>query len=345
MNNEIYDEIKRRWDGISKPIDGLGDFEDIVCKIGAVQETITPDITRKALIVMCADNGIVAEGVSQCGSEVTLQVAKALGRGSSTANTMALEAGIKVIPVDIGIDSDESLPGVLDHKIRRGSDNFLLKRALTEDEVQAAIDAGKALVDELAQKGYNLIVTGEMGIGNTTTATALLCLMTGIGPAIVTGRGAGLDDVGLFNKIEVIEKAVKLYVRDDTEDKAVLALDYLSAIGGLDIAGICGVYLGCMQHEIPVVIDGFISGVAALYADAISPGCRDYMLPSHSGRETGLIRALDELSLKPLIDGNMALGEGTGAIMACKLFDSAINLYLNGARFEYNGIKEYERFK
>ena len=194
MNNEIYDEIKRRWDGISKPIDGLGDFEDIVCKIGAVQETITPDITRKALIVMCADNGIVAEGVSQCGSEVTLQVAKALGRGSSTANTMALEAGIKVIPVDIGIDSDESLPGVLDHKIRRGSDNFLFKRALTEDEVQAAIDAGKALVDELAQKGYNLIVTGEMGIGNTTTATALLCLMTGIGPAIVTGRGAGLDD-------------------------------------------------------------------------------------------------------------------------------------------------------
>ncbi|MBR5360211.1 MAG: nicotinate-nucleotide--dimethylbenzimidazole phosphoribosyltransferase, partial [Lachnospiraceae bacterium] len=314
-------------------------------RLGAIQGTVTPDISRKALIVMCADNGIVSEGVSQCESEVTLQVAKALGRGSSTANTMAVEAGIKVIPVDIGIDSDETPAGVLDHKIRRGSDNFLKGRALTEEEVKAAIDTGIGLVEDLAQKGYALIITGEMGIGNTTTATALLCLMTGIGPAIVTGRGAGLDDVRLFKKIDVIEEAVKLYVREDTEDKALLAYDYLSAVGGLDIAGLCGVYIGGQKFGIPVVIDGFISGVAALYADAISPGCRDFMLPSHSGRETGLIRALDELSLKPLIDGNMALGEGTGAIMACKLFDSAINLYLNGARFEYNGIKEYERFK
>ena len=345
MNEQIYEEIKRRWDMISKPIDGLGDFEDVVCRLGAIQGTVTPDISRKALIVMCADNGIVSEGVSQCESEVTLQVAKALGRGSSTANTMAVEAGIKVIPVDIGIDSDETPAGVLDHKIRRGSDNFLKGRALTEEEVKAAIDTGIGLVEDLAQKGYALIITGEMGIGNTTTATALLCLMTGIGPAIVTGRGAGLDDVRLFKKIDVIEEAVKLYVREDTEDKALLAYDYLSAVGGLDIAGLCGVYIGGQKFGIPVVIDGFISGVAALYADAISPGCRDFMLPSHSGRETGLIRALDELSLKPLIDGNMALGEGTGAIMACKLFDSAINLYLNGARFEYNGIKEYERFK
>lgn len=344
MDEMIYKEIKRRWDKIAKPIDGLGDFEEIICKIGAIQGTIKPHMDNKVLIIMCADNGIVKEGVSQCGPEVTLKVARALGNGSSTANVMALEAGIKCIPVDIGIDHEGEIPGVTDRKIRRGSSDFLTERALKEDEVRDAIDAGIELASGLASGDCDLIVTGEMGIGNTTTATALLCLMTGADPKLITGRGAGLDDASLIRKTEVISRACELYARTDANDKAELAYDYLGAVGGLDIAGMCGLYIGGHKYGIPVVMDGLISAVAGLMADAISPGCRDCMIPSHSGREKGLMTVLKELGLKPLIGGNMALGEGTGAIMVCRLLDSALNLYRNGTGFEDNGIEEYERF-
>ncbi|MCR4755184.1 MAG: nicotinate-nucleotide--dimethylbenzimidazole phosphoribosyltransferase [Lachnospiraceae bacterium] len=344
MDTKIYEEIKRRWDSLAKPIDGLGDFEDVICKIGAIQGTVNPDISRKALIIMCADNGIVSEGVSQCGKEVTMQVAKALGCGRSTANVMAKEAGIDCVPIDIGIDSKEEIPGVINRKVRRGSNNFLHSKALKIEEVDKAINVGIDTVKDLAHKGYQLILTGEMGIGNTTTSTALLCLMTGLDPASITGRGAGLDDAGLDRKIEVIRKACLLYKKTKTDDISGITYNYLSSLGGLDIAGLCGVFLGGERYGIPIVIDGFISAVAAYVADTISPGCRDYMIPSHSGREKGLIRVLDKLSLKPLMAGDMALGEGTGGIMTCKLIDSAMSLYNNGMRFDDNGIKEYERF-
>ncbi len=344
MDTKIYEEIKRRWDSLAKPIDGLGDFEDVICKIGAIQETVNPDISRKALIIMCADNGIVSEGVSQCGSEVTLQVAEALGLGRSTANVMAIEAGVDCFCIDIGIDSEKELCGVINRKVRRGSNNFLQAKALTKEEVDKAINVGIDMVSDLVNKGYQLILTGEMGIGNTTTSTALLCLMTDEEPTEVTGRGAGLDDAGFDKKIKVIDKACKLYKMSGREDTKELAYDYLTAIGGLDIAGLVGVFMGGMKYGVPIMIDGFISAVAAYIADTISPGCRDYMIPSHSGREKGLIRVLDKLSLKPLMAGDMALGEGTGGIMTCKLIDSAMSLYNNGMRFDDNGIKEYERF-
>lgn len=345
MNDKVYREIKRRWDKIAKPVDGLGDFEDVICRIGAVQGTENPDISKKALVIMCADNGIVREGVSQCGPEVTLQVARALGCGRSTASIMASEAGMECIPVDIGIDFEGEIPGVIDRKIRKGSADFLYERALEEDEVKRAVDTGISLASDLKDKGYGLIAAGEMGIGNTTTATALLCLITGADPEEMTGRGAGLDDDSLERKTGVIKKACALYKRNDTDDKAELALDHLSAIGGLDIAGLCGLFIGGQRYGLPVVIDGLITAVAALIADTISPGCREYMIPSHGGREKGLTRALDELELKPLILGNMALGEGTGAVMACRLIDSALNLYEKGTGFSDNGIKEYKRFK
>ncbi len=344
MDLSIYKEIKKRWDSIAKPIDGMGDFEDVICKIGALQGTAEPDISKKALVIMCGDNGIVREGVSQCGPEVTLQVARALGAGRSTANVMALEAGIKCFPVDMGIDHEGEIPGVRDLKIRRGSADFLEERALSADEVKRAVETGMELVSELKSEGFKLIATGEMGIGNTTTATALLCLMTGEDPLLYTGRGAGLDDRGLKRKQKVIGKACELYKKSGEKDRKELAFDYLGAVGGLDITGLCGLFLGGEKYGVPMVIDGFISGLAALYADAISPGCREYMIPSHSGREKGLMRVLKELELKPLINGDMALGEGTGAIMVCRLLDSALSLYKNGAVFDDNGIREYERF-
>ena len=342
---EIYEAVKKRWDSIAKPIDGLGDFEDIICKIGSIRKTVRPSVKKKALVVMCADNGIVKEGVSQCGSEVTYRVASALGAGTSTANVMAAEAGVKIIPVDIGIDHDGEITGVRNMKIRRGTRDFLEERALTEEEASLAIDTGKRIVTELAKDGCDIITTGEMGIGNTTTATALLCLITGADPGALTGRGAGLSDEKLKTKISVVKRAVELYSVDSSDITKELALKYLCDIGGLDIAAMCGMYIGGMERGIPVVIDGLISAVAALLADVIYPGCRNIMIPSHSGRETGLRLVLDELGLKPFINGNMALGEGTGAIMMLKLLDSAMYLYDHGAVFEDNGIKEYERYK
>ncbi|MCR4946211.1 MAG: nicotinate-nucleotide--dimethylbenzimidazole phosphoribosyltransferase [Lachnospiraceae bacterium] len=342
---EIYKAVKRRWDSIAKPIDGLGDFEDIICKIGSVRKTDRPSIDRKVLVIMCADNGIVEEGVSQCGFEVTFQVASALGAGTSTANVMAAEAGVTCIPVDIGIDHEGEIPGVRNMKIRRGTRDFLEERALTEEEASLAIDTGKRIVTELAKDGCDIIATGEMGIGNTTTATALLCLIKGSDPGALTGRGAGLSDEKLKTKISVVKRAVELYSVDSSDITKELALKYLCDIGGLDIAAMCGMYMGGMECGIPVVIDGLISAVAALLADIICPGCRKIMIPSHSGRETGLRLVLDELGLKPFINGNMALGEGTGAIMMLKLLDSAMYLYDHGAVFEDNGIKEYERYK
>ena len=342
---EIYEAVKKRWDSIAKPIDGLGDFEDIICKIGSICKTVRPSVKKKALVVMCADNGIVKEGVSQCGSEVTYRVASALGAGTSTANVMAAEAGVKIIPVDIGIDHDGEITGVRNMKIRRGTRDFLEERALTEEEASLAIDTGKRIVTELAKDGCDIIATGEMGIGNTTTATALLCLITGADPGALTGRGAGLSDEKLKSKISVVRRAVELYSADTPDVTKDQVFKYLCDIGGLDIAAMCGMYIGGMECGIPVVIDGLISAVAALLADMICPGCRKVMIPSHSGRETGLRLVLDKLGLKPFLNGNMALGEGTGAIMMFKLLDSALYLYDHGAVFEDNGIKEYERYK
>ena len=351
---KIYDAVKKRWDAISKPIDGLGDFEEVICKIGLIQNTGRPSISKRALVVMCADNGIVEEGVSQCGSEVTYKVACALGKGTSTANIMAEDASVKVIPVDIGIDRDGEIPGVLNKKIRKGTRNFLKEPALTEEEALIAIDTGKNIVKTLKSDGVNIIATGEMGIGNTTTATALICLITGSDPVEVTGRGAGLSDENLEIKRSVVSKAVERYSINEnlnfmsSKTDGVTgnpAFKYLCEIGGLDIAAMCGMFIGAKEEKIPIVIDGLISAVAALIAENICPGCKDYMIASHSGRESGLMRVLQELELKPFINGDMALGEGTGAIMLFKLLDSAMYLYDHGAVFDDNGIKEYERFQ
>ncbi len=344
MNRTVYDRIKRNWDRIAKPLDGLGDFEEVICRIGAIQGEEMPLLDNRALVVMCADNGIVEEGVSQSGSEITYLVARALGAGTSTASIMAMEARVRCIPVDMGIDHDGQIPGVVNKKVGRGSRNFLKDKALTTDEIKEAVDAGEDIVRELKSEGVNIIAAGEMGIGNTTTAATLLSLLSGLDPDAVTGRGAGLDDDRLIKKMNVVRQGVERYKKTDSISLAELAWDYLSDIGGLEIAGMCGLFIGGMKYDTPVIIDGFISAVAAFYADAICPGCREYMIPSHSGRETGLMAVLDMLELRPLIAGDMALGEGTGAIMCIKLLDSALNLYKNGTVFEKNGIEEYKRY-
>ncbi|MDC7294522.1 nicotinate-nucleotide--dimethylbenzimidazole phosphoribosyltransferase [Butyrivibrio sp. DSM 10294] len=343
-DSAIYSHIKSCWDGISKPIDGLGDFEELICRIGAIQRNKDPQTSKRAAIIFCADNGIVEEGVSQSGKDITLSVAKALGSGISSACSLGRYAKTDIVPVDIGIDSDEEIPGVRDMKVSRGTCNFTKEPAMTYEQTLNAIEKGRNLVKELSDSGYGIIATGEMGIGNTTTSAAVLTALLGFTGGNLAGRGAGLSDSGLDRKRQVIGQAIVRYSFDRITDERVRAFEILSTLGGLDIAGLTGAFIGGAQCHIPMVTDGVISNTAALVADILVPGIRDYLIPSHRGREAGNSLALEKLGLTPYINGNMALGEGTGALMLFPLLDMVMDYYLNGAKFADYSIDEYKRF-
>ncbi|WP_026652265.1 nicotinate-nucleotide--dimethylbenzimidazole phosphoribosyltransferase [Butyrivibrio proteoclasticus] len=343
-NTEVYTACKKNFDSIAKPIDGLGDFEDLICRLGAIYENERFAIDKRCAVIMCADNGIIEEGVSQCGKEVTLSVAKALSAGISSASTLGKSAGVDIVPVDIGIDSDEIIPGLRGHKISKGTRNFFKEKAMTRQQALDAIETGINLVNELTSKGYRIIITGEMGIGNTTTSAAVLSALLTEDSDQLTGRGAGLSDEGLSRKKEVIKKALSMYDFQKITEPKEKALAVLESVGGLDIAGLVGVFIGCAICHVPAVLDGVISASAAVIAGELVPGCRDYMIASHLGREAGNEKALNYLGLKPYILGNMALGEGTGAIMLMPLIDMVYDYYMGGSSFSDIAVEDYHRF-
>ena len=338
-SEEIKKQVQENWDAVAKPLDGLGAFEALTAKIGAALGTADFDLTKKAVIVMCADNGIVAEGVSQSGQEVTAAVAASMGKQASSVGKMAKSIGADVFPVDIGINSTEKIDGVLDQKIRSGTRDFLMEPAMTEAETLAAIEVGMELVRRFKAEGYSLLATGEMGIGNTTTSSAVAAALSGCAVEEITGRGAGLSDAGLLRKRQVIAEALQKY--DFGKDET---FRILSTVGGLDIAGLAGVFIGGALYQIPVVLDGVISTVAALVAERLVPGTRAYMIPSHKSREPAAARMLDELALAPVIDASLALGEGTGAVMMFALLDMAMTLYETRTTFSDISVEQYVRF-
>ena len=344
-DKSVYDKAKDHFDMLAKPIDGFGEFEDMICRIAAIQGRVCPDISKRALAVMFADNGVVESGVSQTDSSVTLDVARLFAKGESTVCVMTKGFDIDTVGVDVGIDSDEKIPGIIDRKVSRGTKNIEKEPAMTQEQCLEAVTAGIDIVKGLSDKGFTLIATGEMGIGNTTTATALLCALTGVKAKEVTGRGAGLSDEGLAKKLDVIQNALKLHgaILPD-KVSAEYALKMLTVLGGLDIAALTGVFIGGALCRIPVVTDGLISAVAALTATYILPGCEKYMIASHQGRERGTRIALSHMGLKAVIDADMALGEGTGAVMIIPVIDMIINVYNQGTSFESAQIQQYERY-
>ncbi len=345
-DKDIFDNTKHNWDMLAKPIDGLGDFETLVCNIAAIQKKVIPDISKKALIIMCADNGVVCENVTQTDQSVTFDVASLMAKRASSVGVMTQDYALDIIPVDIGINSETKIEGVIDKKIRRATGNILKEAAMSRDECLEAIKVGIDLVKECSKNGYGMIATGEMGIGNTTTSTALMCALTGKDPALITGRGAGLNDEGLKNKIRVIKDSLVYHdLYDKKANDRTEAFNALMKVGGLDIAGLAGVFIGGALYGIPVVIDGFISAVAALCADMIAPGANAYMIASHTGKEKGTAIVLEYLGLKALLDADMNLGEGTGAVLIMPMLDMAMSLYRSGTKFKDTDIKEYERFK
>lgn len=339
VNQEIYFTIRENMDHVAKPLDGLGVFEHLIAQIGAIQKSTQPDIRKKAVIVMCGDNGVVEEGISQSGKEVTLAVAKAMGKNMSSVGKMAAAIGAKVIPLDIGINSSEEIPGVMNKKVALGTKNFRKEAAMTEEEALHAIEEGMQLVRWRKKEGDGILATGEMGIGNTTTSTAIAAAILDMDVTAVTGRGAGLNDLALARKIQVIDEAINKYQLRKADPFTVL-----QTVGGLDIAGLTGVFLGAALYEMPVLIDGVISAVAALLAEEFCPGAKKYMIASHRSRETIADVIMDKMDLKPVIDADMALGEGTGAVMMMSLLDISIRVYLNGFTFDALAIDEYERY-
>ena len=289
---------------------------------------------------MCADNGVVAEGVSQSGQEVTAVVAGFMGQQASSVGKMARRAGVDVIPVDIGINTKETLPGVRDCKVMQGTRDFLQEPAMTEEEALQALSVGIDLVRECKDKGYQLIGTGEMGIGNTTTSTAVAAALLDLEVEQVTGKGAGLTDEALKRKCRVIKEAIEKYSLRDAD-----AFTILKTVGGLDIAGLTGVFIGAAIEQIPVVIDGVISAVAALLAETLCKDAVNYMIPSHKSRELAETAIMKKLHLDPVLDADMALGEGTGAVMMMSLLDVALGVYLQGASFANFEIEQYKRYE
>ncbi len=328
-------EARDRWNGIAKPSGSLGLLEDAVTKIAGLTGSARVQLGKRAVLVMCADNGVVAEGVTQTGQEVTALVAGNMVKHDSSVCRMAQVARAEVYPIDMGMIAPAE--GVRDEHILRGTGNIALGPAMTREEAARAVEKGIELVGELKAKGYNIIATGEMGIGNTTTASAMLAAFLGLEPALVTGRGAGLSDEGLRRKVNAIERALKVN-RPDPAD----GLDVLGKVGGLDIAGMCGTFLGGASHRIPILVDGFISAVAALCALRIAPGSRQAMLAAHVSAEPAARMVLEALDLKPLISAGLRLGEGTGAVAALPLLDMALAVYDGMVTFDNIGMEAYE---
>lgn len=326
---------KQHWDGLGKPLGSLGRLEKALIQIAGIQRTGDVHIDRKALVIMCADNGVVEEGVTQCGQEVTATVAENFLDEKSCVAIMCRRAGTKICPVDIGMAVDT--PRVEKRKIAYGTKNMAKEPAMTREQAVAAIEVGIAKAEELHAQGYEMLATGEMGIGNTTTSSAMTAVYLGLDVETVTGRGAGLSSHGLQRKIHAIKQAIAVN-QPDPEDP----LDVLAKVGGLDIAGMCGLFLGGAAQQMPVIMDGFISQVAALTAMRLVPECADYILASHVSEEPGANILLKALEKDAFLTCGMRLGEGSGAVALFPILDFASDIYHKMSTFVQADIVEYQ---
>lgn len=329
---------KKNWDSIAKPLGSLGRLEELVIRMAGIFANEDVHIDKRCALVACADNGVVAEGISQSDSTVTVSVAREIAQGRSNINIMGNAADVDVYAVDVGMLYDAECEGVLNKKIARGTENIAQGPAMSIEQALKAVKVGIELVGEMKNKGYYIIITGEMGIGNTTTSSALAAVLLGKKVEEVTGRGAGLSSDGLNKKIETIKKAIK--INDASAADGPLLL--LSKLGGYDIAAIAGMFIGGAVHGLPVLIDGVISSIAALLAYRLVPACRDYMIATHITEEPAGIAILDMLDLRPVIHAGMYLGEGTGAVCMLPLLDIALNEYRYAHKFIDTDIEQYQ---
>lgn len=334
LDEHAMEQAKKQWNSIAKPLHSLGKLEEHIIRIAGITGDPDVKIEEKALIVMCADNGVVEEGVTQTGQEVTAIVAENFLSGETSAAIMCKKAGARILPIDIGMAGKTKVP---DHKVACGTRNFAKEPAMTREQALQSILTGVRIVEEQKKAGVELLATGEMGIGNTTTSSAVLAALLQIDPEKVTGRGAGLTSAGLSRKIQVIRQALALH-KPDVNDP----VDVLAKVGGFDIGGLAGVYLGAAKMRLPVLIDGFISGTAALLACRLCPEAKEYMIASHKSKEPGMQILLKALGLSASLDCDMCLGEGTGAVAFFPVLDMAAAVYRQMSTFADIQVEEYQ---
>ena len=338
LDEKAMDRASKRWNSIAKPLHSLGALETMLIKIAGMTGSEDIHLEKKGLIAMCADNGVIEEGVTQTGQEVTAIVAENFLAGTTTACVMCKKCGARLFPVDVGMAVDTKVR--TDLKVAMGTRNMTKGPAMTREEAIRGIEAGIAVAEELKEKGYQLLATGEMGIGNTTTSSAVASVLLGKPVEDMTGRGAGLSSEGLNRKIKAIKKAIALNNPDRSD-----VIDVLAKVGGLDIAGMAGVFLGGAALGMPVVMDGFISCVAALIAQRICPNAGEYMIPSHVSREPAAHLILKELGKEAVLHAGMCLGEGTGAVALFPVLDLAEAVYNSMSTFGDINVEQYEELK
>ena len=331
-------EAQARQNLLTKPQGSLGRLEELSVQLAGIQGRAIPQIRHKAIITMAGDHGVVAEGIGNWPQEVTAQMVYNFLSGGAGINVIARQVGARIMVVDMGVATElKPNPRLLSRKIAPGTQNIARGRAMTREQAVTAVETGIEIVTAEVARGLDIVGTGDMGIGNTTASSAIGAVMMGKPAAEVTGRGTGITDEQLKHKIEVIGRALAVNRLDPGQP-----LEVLAKVGGFEIGGLVGVMLGAAAHRIPVVIDGFISGAAALIATALSPRLKDFLIAGHVSDETGHRLVLSHLGLKPLLDLGMRLGEGTGAALGIFLAETSARVLAEMATFTEAGVSQEE---
>ncbi|WP_298831034.1 nicotinate-nucleotide--dimethylbenzimidazole phosphoribosyltransferase [uncultured Planococcus sp.] len=335
LDLEMMDMAQSRVDSLIKPPHSLGRLEDLAVQLAGIYGELYPVVDQKAIVVMAADHGVYEEGVSSNPQEVTFAQTMFIAKGITGVGVLAKPAGAKIVTVDIGVKGDfPSDAGVIDRKIKQGAGNIATGPAMTIEEAIGSLEVGIEIAEAEIRNGARILGTGEMGIGNTTPSTAILSVLGDIPPEEITGNGAGVGNGGISHKVRVIKTAIEVNNPDKRD-----AIDVLAKVGGLEIGGMAGVMIGAAANRVPVVLDGYISTIAALLAVAIEPKVKDYLIPSHASAEPGGKRASELLGIRPLLHMDMCLGEGSGAALAFPLVEAACNMMREMATFSEVGLE------
>lgn len=329
LSSDYQNKAQVYLDNLTKPIGSLGELENIFIKLAGIFETLDFDILKKNILIFCADNGVVEENVSCCPKVYTKIVTENFTKGITAINKLSEFAKNDITIIDIGVDADFDNPKILNHKITYGTKNFTKEPAMSDDECIKAIFVGFNLIKDLYAQGYKMFGTGEMGIGNTTTSAAIASVLLDLPVEKVTGKGAGLDEEGFRNKIKTIEKGI-IHNKPDKNNP----LDVLHKLGGFDIAGMVGAYLGAANFRVPIIIDGVISAAAALVAYKLNPLTKEYMIASHLSAESAAKYILEYIGLHPILNLNLRLGEGSGCPLAFNIIDAGIYTLKNMASMD-----------
>jgi nicotinate-nucleotide--dimethylbenzimidazole phosphoribosyltransferase len=338
LDQSAASAARARQNLLTKPQGSLGRLESLSIQLAGITGEPQPRIRDKVIVTMAGDHGVVAEGVSAYPQEVTPQMVANFLRGGAAINVLARHVGARVVVVDMGVASDlESQPGLVDKKVGRGTNNIARGPAMSREQATQALLAGAEVVEAELSQGLDILGTGDMGIGNTTPSAAIAAAITGRSPAEIVGRGTGVDDAGLTRKIAAVQRAL-MTNRPDPADP----LDVLAKVGGFEIGGLAGAMLAAAAHRRPVVVDGFISTAAAMIAVGLAPEARSYLIPAHRSQELGHHIMLAWLGLRPLLDLDLRLGEGTGAAIGISLAEAACKILSEMATFAEAGVADKE---